>query len=506
MDPQEPRQARDPAEPVGEGGPSSRSDRLLLAVLALATFASVLNTTMVNVAIPLIGRDLDVSGAEAGWIVTGYVLVFAVGIPIYGRISDFFGLREIFSVALVVFAAGSLVCALAPSFPVLIAGRALQAAGSAAIPALSYGSVAKIFPPGGQGTAFGILSSSVGVGGAAGPILGGLGAGLGGWRILFFGTLLILVVLFLAGLYALPDTGSAAPGSGAVRNLDLPGGLLLGAAAGLALFGITRIQQAGISAPLSWGSVVLAVLAASMFSARIRTADVPFAPPELFRNRTFLAASFAALLAQFAYLGGALFLTPLLLVGQGGLSTLSAGLVLAPSAVAVAVLSPYAGRLSDRVGPRAVLLGGLTLLVVCLFFVSSYAVGASAYVVASALLAMGVGAAGITSSAADAVSIALPEETAGVGLGIYQMLFFLGAGAGAAVLGTFLATRTAAGTGAVNPLYSLAPSAGPFSDAFLLASLAALLSLAAAFGVSAKTGGRATTERPSRKSRAPSRS
>ena len=332
--------------------------------------------------------------------------------------------------------------------------------------------------------AFGILSSAVGVGAAAGPILGGIGAGLGGWRILFYGTLVLLIVQFFAGLYALPDTGSAASVSGAVRNPDLPGGLLLGAAAGLTLFGITRIQQAGLTSPLSWGSVVLAAL---MFSARIRTADSPLAPPELFGNRTFIAASAVGLLAQFAYPGGALFLTPLLLVGQGGLSTLSTGLALAPSAVAVAVLSPYASRLSDRIGPRAVLLGSLALLVVCLLFVSSYAVGASIYVVALALLGMGVGSAGITSAAADAVSIALPGETAGVGLGIYQLFFFLGAGAGAAVLGTFLATRMAAGTGVLNPLYSLAPSAGPFSDAFLLASLTALLALAAAFGVGAKT-------------------
>ena len=199
-------------------------------------------------------------------------------------------------------------------------------------------------------------------------------------------------------------------------------------------------------------------------------------------------------MAQFAYLGGALFLTPLLLVGQGGLSALSAGLVLVPSAVAIAVLSPYAGRLADRIGPRTVLLVGLALLLLSLLFVSSYAVGASTYVLALALLGMGIGSAGITSSAVDAVSAALPEETAGVGIGIYQLFFFLGAGAGAAILGAFLAARTAAGTGAINPLYSLAPSVGPFSDAFLLAGLAALLGLAAAFGISAKTAGRATAD------------
>lgn len=309
------------------GEQSGTSNRLLLAVMALAVFVSVLNNTMINVAIPRISQDLSISGGQTGWIVTGYSLVFATGIPIYGRISDFFSLRRIFSLALVVFAIGSLICALAPSFAVLIIGRALQAAGSAAIPALAFGSVAKIFPSGSRGTAFGILSSSVGVGAAAGPILGGLGVSIGGWPVLFYGTFALIVILFLAALYELPHTDSAAPESGAVRSLDLPGGLLLAATAGLALFGITEIQQAGLGSPLSWGPMLLAVLAAIAFSTHIRRASEPFASPELFRNRTFIAASSVALLAQFAYIGGGLFLTPLLLAGQGELSALSVGLV-----------------------------------------------------------------------------------------------------------------------------------------------------------------------------------
>ena len=222
----------------------SSSSRLLMAIMALAVFVSVLNNTMVIVAIPLMSQDLDIPGGQTGWIVTGYSLVFAVGIPIYGRISDFYNLRQTFSLALVVFAAGSLICALAPGFAVLIIGRALQAAGSAAIPALAFASVAKIFSPGGRGTAFGILSSSVGVGAAAGPIFGGLGISIGGWRVLFYGTFFLVVILFLAALYELPHTDSEAPESGAVRSLDLPGGLLLAATAGLALFGITRPGRA----------------------------------------------------------------------------------------------------------------------------------------------------------------------------------------------------------------------------------------------------------------------
>lgn len=475
-------------------GPSGVSQRLLLAVMALALLVSVLNNTMINVAIPLVGQDLGIPEGQTGWIVTGFALVFAIGIPIYGRVSDFYSLRRTFSLALVVFAIGSLVCALAPGFAVLIAGRALQAAGAAAIPALAFGSVARVFPAGGRGAAFGILSSSVGVGAAAGPILGGLGVSLGGWRVLFYGTFALIVVLFFAALYELPHTDPEVPQAGTLGRLDLPGGALLAATAGLALFGITQVQQAGIGSPLSWGPILLAVLAAVSFSARIRSVKEPFAAPELFGNRTFLAASSVALLSQFAYIGGGLFLTPLLLVGEGGLSALSTGLVLAPGAIAVAVLSPVAGRLSDRVGPRAMLLASLAVLLLGLLFVASYAVGASAYAVAFGLLGMGVGYAGVTSPAANAASATLSEETAGASLGIYQLFFFLGAGAGTAILGAFLAARQSAQAEALNPLYSAASSAAPFSDALLLAGLAVLLALGAALGIDARTTGKEGTD------------
>lgn len=112
MDSQEPQ-----GRPGGAGGEWLFGLLGPAAAGALASFASVLNTTMTDVAIPLISRDLDVFDAEAGWIVTGYALIFAKSLPMYGRISDFFSLRRTFSLALVVFAAGSLICALAPSFP-----------------------------------------------------------------------------------------------------------------------------------------------------------------------------------------------------------------------------------------------------------------------------------------------------------------------------------------------------------------------------------------------------
>lgn len=191
-------------------------------------------------------------------------------------------------------------------------------------------------------------------------------------------------------------------------------------------------------------------------------------------------------LAQFANIGS-LFLAPLLLEGVNGLSPAAAGLNLAPGAVAVATLSPFAGRLSDQLGTRAVLFVGLAFMLVSALVISSFAAGASSYIVAGGLLLLGIGYAGTNSPAANAASAAIPREVAGTGLGIYQLFFFLGSGSGPAVLGAFLASRRGGSRGAINPLYSL--QAIPFSDAFLLTALAVTLALLASTTLDGKPKG-----------------
>ena len=178
--------------------------RFLLAVVVSAILVSVLNQTFTNVVVPDIQDDFGASRGQTGWVITGYLLVFAVGIPLYGRIADLYSLRLVFSVGLVVLAAGSLVCALAPTLPVLVAGRIVQAVGASAIPALGFAAVAKAMPPGERGAALGLLSSSVGAGAAVGPVAGGAIAGLAGWHVLFYLTLVLSLALAPAALRVLP--------------------------------------------------------------------------------------------------------------------------------------------------------------------------------------------------------------------------------------------------------------------------------------------------------------
>src|SRR5215207_3201230 len=235
--------------------PAPRSDRqkastrLLLAVPTSAVFVSVLNSSMVNVAIPLIREDFGASEAQVGWVITGFLLLYAIGIPLYGRAADIFSLRRAFALGLVVFALGSLICIVAPSLPLLVFGRIVQATGGAAIPALASASVVKVLPPGDRGTALGLIVSSVGVGAAVGPVVGGTLVQLAGWHSLFYGVLFLLLILLPAALYALPDIEPTGE-----RGFDVPGGVLLGLAAGLFLFGITQGQVAGFGSPSSWGT------------------------------------------------------------------------------------------------------------------------------------------------------------------------------------------------------------------------------------------------------------
>ena len=466
-----------------------RSTRLLLIVVVTAILVSVLNQTFVNVVVPDIRQDYGVTQGQAGWVITGYLLVFAVGIPLYGRVADLYSLRSAFALGLALLAAGSLACALAPSLPLLVAGRILQAAGASAIPALGFASVAKALPEGSRGMALGLLSSSVGAGAAIGPVLGGVVTGIAGWHALFFLTVLLAALLIPGALYALPGVtdgpGKPAGLLAAVRHFDVPGGLSLALAAGLALFGVTQGQVVGFSSPISWGSFVAAGLLAALFAGRIRTAPDPFVTPHLFRNGAFLAAAVTGFFMMFANVGSYV-LVPLLLSEVNGLSATGIGLVLAPGALVVAVLSPVAGRLSDRFGPRVLVRVGLVIFALSMFSLSAFAAGASSVAVAIGILGQSVGFAIVNSPTANAAAASLSRDESGVGLGIYQMLFFLGGGFGPAVAATFLTIRQGTGSGALNPLF--AASSAPFSDAFLLLTAAAVVALVSTSGLKRNIG------------------
>ena len=458
----------------GEGNVSENampsSDRLFMVVVVAAVFVSVVAGTMVNVVVPIMGEDFGATEAQIGWVVTSHMLVFAVGVPLYGRISDLFSLRRLFVLGLLVFAAGSLVCALAPNLPVLVFGRVIQAIGDASIPALAGVAVAKVLPPGQRGGALGLILSSVGVGASVGPILGGFVEQFLGWHYLFYGVLVMALLLIPGALKVLPDE------SGGIRRFDLLGGVLLGLAAGLFLFGVTQGQGEGFTSASSWGSFVGSGISAALFAYRISSVPDPFVSPRLFRNRAYVAATVVGFFTMLANLAATV-LVPLLVTDVNGLSPAQAGLVLTPGAVAVAVISPRAGTLSDRVGARMLVVAGLAVMGLAIFSISTFGAGASPALAAVGMFGVGMGFALANPATTNAAANSLPGEDVGVGLGIYQGVFFLGGGTGPALVGALLAARREGGSGAINPFYTL--DAAPFSDAFLALTFAVVLALVA---------------------------
>lgn len=448
------------------------STRLFLLVVTSAVFVSALTGSMVNVVIPTIRAEFGASAAQAGWVVTGFALAFAVSVPLYGRVSDLFGVRRVFVLGVLGFALGGLLCTLAPTLAVLIAGRVVQAAGGAAIPALATIAIAKTLPPGSRGGALGLVASSVGLGSAVGPIAGGTVGQLFGWRALFVGSLVLALLLVPLALRVLPDDRSTGE-----RHFDLLGAALLGLGAGLFLFSITQGQAAGFGAFSLWGCLLGAALALAGFVGRIRTAAQPFVPPALFANRAYVAALVVGFFAMFANLSALVFV-PLLVIEVNHLSPGAAGLVLTPGAVALALLSPLTGRLSDRVGVRLPIVMGLVTMGVSLLFISTVA-GASPVLIAVGVVGVGAGFAFIQPPANNAVAGALPTSEVGAGLSLFTGTYFLGSGAGPALIGALLAARQEGNAEAINPLYIL--NAAPFSDAFLGAALVLLIALVAAF-------------------------
>nr|WP_042177788.1 MFS transporter [Kibdelosporangium sp. MJ126-NF4]CEL12770.1 putative transmembrane efflux protein [Kibdelosporangium sp. MJ126-NF4]CTQ98456.1 putative transmembrane efflux protein [Kibdelosporangium sp. MJ126-NF4] len=446
----------------------------LLAVLTPAMLATVIASDMVNLMLPSIGTEFGASEAELAWVVTGFLLVFSVGIPFYGRISDRLSLRRLFSFALVVYAAGSLICALAPSLLVLVAGRIVMGAGAAALPVLSIIAVTRLMPENKRGMGIGVVSAATGIGTAAGPALGGGIGQLLGWHALFWLMLGVALVLLPAAWRVLPDGRPEGAG-----RFDLPGGVLLGLGAGLVLFGMTQVQVSGFAAYSSWGSLVVAVVAMALFGWRTVRVAHPFVPPALFTNRVYRAAVVVAFLAMIVNLGALVFV-PLLVVDVNHLTPGAGALVMIPAGVAVAVLSPLIGRLADRVGTRSLVLTGLTLMGLFVLFLSTFTGGASVIPAGFGMFGVSVGFILVVTPIISAAASALPAEQVGVGLGILQGAQFLGAGTGPALFGVLVTARQQSGGDAVNPLYT-GHTGAAFSDAFLAMVAVVVLSLIAAF-------------------------
>ncbi len=332
---------------------------LVLLVMCTGFFMILLDTTIVNIAIPSIITSLRAPLDAILWVLNGYILAFAVLLITAGRLGDIWGPRNLFAAGLALFTLASALCGLAQDTNQLIAARVVQGVGGALLTPQTLAMLTSIFPPERRGAAFGVWGGVAGLAAIAGPTLGGFIVTSWGWRWIFYVNLPIGVLALIATFLIVPDLRP-----GRMHRLDYFGVITSSLALFAIVFGLVEGQR------FEWGTIrgwltipevlVAGVVLLAIFVLWERAQEEPLIPLSLFKNRNFSLMNGISILVAFGMLG--LFL-PFVIYLQSvlGMSAFQAGLAVAPMTLTSMFVAPVAGRLSDRIGGKYILMSGLLL-------------------------------------------------------------------------------------------------------------------------------------------------
>ncbi|HEY0279251.1 MAG TPA: MFS transporter [Solirubrobacterales bacterium] len=425
---------------------------LVLAICCLSLLLVSMDVTIVNVALPSIHRDLDASLGELQWVLDAYSLVIACLLMLSGSMADRLGRKRVFIVGLVVFTAGSALCAAAPSLELLIAARVLQAIGGSMLNPVAMSIIRNVFhDPKERAQAIGMWGAVIGISAALGPVLGGVLVDGPGWRYVF----LINVPI---GIAALGLTARYVPESRAAkaRRVDPVGQVLVIVCLATLVYGIIEGNGHGWASAEILGCFAVAIASAAALVAYERRRIEPLIETRFFRSIPFSGATVAALCA-FAGLGGFLFLGTLYLQSARGYSALEAGLFSLPTALMMLLLAPLSGRIVGSRGARwPMVLAGVCLTVGPLLLVGlSLETPVALLLTAFLLRGAGMGLANPPISTA-AIS-GMPADQAGVAGGIASTARQVGFALGVAIVGA--ATGAGGGDG-LGPSFAAATHPG----------------------------------------------
>jgi EmrB/QacA subfamily drug resistance transporter len=414
---------------------------------------ATLDGSIVNVALPTLGVELDAPIDRLEWIVAGYLLTLSVSLLVAGRLGDLFGHRTVYAGGLVLFTVGSGLCGAAPSLPFLVAARVLQALGASLTMAVGPAVITALFPPAMRGRALGAIGSVVSIGLTVGPPLGGAIIQALSWRWIFLINLPVGLLGTLWALRVLPRT----PGTQGAR-FDGLGALLLALALGLGIVALDTLPNAEVqTTPLLLG----AGLAAVFLAARLRRAPEPIIDASILATPGVGTGLLAGLLSYVAMFTSTL-LTPFLLTRVFQLPPGGVGAFLIAVPVAMAVAAPLAGWLADRFGGRILPAVGMAFLAVSLYGLSLARADSWLPSIAARLALAGVGMGFFQAPNNSAVMGAIPRPKLGAGGGLLATSRNVGMAIGVAIAGSLFALRAGHGLDAETflPGYALALRAG----------------------------------------------
>jgi EmrB/QacA subfamily drug resistance transporter len=409
----------------------------LLALTSIGAFMAPLDGSIVAVALPAMGKQLHLSFTAAIWVQAAYLLTTAVLLIPVGRLADEHGRVRFYLAGIVVFTLGSLLAALSMNAAWLIGSRIVQGAGSALMFATAAAIVTAVFPPKERGRALGINVMAVYIGLSVGPPLGGLLVDTFGWRSIFLINLPIGLIVFLWGLMLLPRSERLE----GVPRVDYAGAALLGTFLVSLLVPLTFATEWGWAAPLTIGLLVLSAAALVAFILVERRVKSPVLDLDLLvHNRLFAAANLAALLNYMALYAISVLTAVHLEIVQGR-SAAATGLLILSQPLIMAVLSPFSGRLSDRIGSRVLTAGGMLAIAAGMVLLALMPAQASVYQVAAYLALVGLGMASFSAPNTSAVMGSVRRDQLSVASAFLSTMRTAGQSLSVALLGGIAASQ-----------------------------------------------------------------
>lgn len=423
-----------------------------LGTISLALLIVLLDATVVNVATPSISRAFSGNLSQIEWVNNAYLMVFAVLLILGGRLGDLYGRKKILQSGIILFAIGSLLCGASTSITFLIIARIIQGIGGSLIMPSTLSIIQTTFSPKERGTALGVWGAVAGLSVALGPLVGGYLTEYQNWRWIFYVNIPIAVIALLMGNKVIKESRESEK-----PYLDITGAFLSVATLLPLIFGLIEGQKFGWwkTSPyntfqigsLSWNyslSVVpvlflisAVMLAVFIYNQSRPNKKQPLVNLQLFLNRNFSIGNITAGILNFAQLG-AIFLMPIYLQSVLGFTPMQTGYILTPLAIAIMFSAPFAGKLTDKLGAKWIVFGGLIITSLGMYLISHFQVSSTSKDFIIPFLVFGLG---LGFSITPLTTVALSEidkDNAGDASGILSTTRQIGALLGVAILGAFL--------------------------------------------------------------------
>lgn len=406
---------------MSENKEYSKSKFILYTVM-IGAFLSMFDSGVVNVGLPVISEQLKADIDSVQWVTSIYLLIMSALLPILGTLADNFGRRKIYNMGFLVISIFTLLCGFSTSFYMLIIMRILQAVGGAMVMANGLAIVTENYPPSERGKNIGVLATVMAIGSIAGPPLGGIIIGLLGWRSVFYLTFVVSILGFIASYYSIPADKKE---KNKDFKFDYLGSLLLIITIVSFIYGFSNINKMGLSNPIIYSSLLVFLIAFIIFIFLEKKVSHPVVHLSLFNDWVFTSSIIASLIS-FLTMYSPTVLIPFYYQKVLGISTQQSGLYMMAFPIAMAIISPFSGALSDKIGAVVLTSTGLVINGIALILLANISINTPIYLVLFYMFLMGLSLGLFQSPNNSCIMGSVPKNKLGAANGITQLVKNLG--------------------------------------------------------------------------------